>query len=319
MDTPRPRARVVVLGLTPLLTVTVEATVDGSHPEVHVHAGGQGVWVGRMAHSLGADVVLCAVLGGESGDLVEHLARQEELVVHTVRSPAATGAYVHDRRDGDRTEIVRTDPPPVDRHVLDDAHNAVLVAALDADVVVLTGAEPADVVPAEVLGRLARDLRAAGRRVVADLSGDAARAVVDAGLDLLKMSHSEMVDGGFASGEEVGALVAGAQDVLAGGRVSAVLVSRAADPTLLVTPDGAWELQALEVSTVEHRGAGDSMTAGVAVAVAEGADLLEAARLGVAAGTLNATRHGLGTGPGDLVRRLVAEVRATPLDAPGDG
>ena len=37
----------------------------GSHvePDIHVHAGGQGVWQSRMVSSLGVPVVLCAALG----------------------------------------------------------------------------------------------------------------------------------------------------------------------------------------------------------------------------------------------------------------
>ena len=37
-------------------------------PDIHVHAGGQGVWQARMLSSLGVRVVLCAGLGGEAGE-----------------------------------------------------------------------------------------------------------------------------------------------------------------------------------------------------------------------------------------------------------
>ena len=47
----------------------------------------------------------------------------------------------------------------------------------------------------------------------------------------------------------------------------------------------------------ESRGAGDSMTAGVAAVLAQGGTLCDAVRTGAAAGALNVTRHGLGHGP----------------------
>ena len=40
-------------------------------PEVHLHAGGQGFWVARLAATLGAEVRLCCALGGEPGRVLK--------------------------------------------------------------------------------------------------------------------------------------------------------------------------------------------------------------------------------------------------------
>ncbi|WP_152605725.1 PfkB family carbohydrate kinase [Cellulomonas carbonis] len=304
--------RVCVLGVTSLLTVTVEEAPDGD-PEVHVHAGGQGLWVARMAAVLGADVVVCSPFGGEIGPALLTLAEREGYRVRATPYDGTNGAYVHDRRRGERDEVAHMDPTLVGRHDLDDLFGAVLVESLDADVVVLTGAEPARTVPDDFFARLARDLRAAGRRVVADLSGRAAACAVDEGLDVLKMSHSEMVDGGFADGDALDELVAGARGLIERG-AGAVVVSRAAEPTLVVEPDDAALVVTPPVTPVEHRGAGDSMTASLAVGVARGTSLVDAARLGAAAGALNVTRHGLGSGRREQIERYVVEVEVTDLD-----
>nr|WP_232303965.1 PfkB family carbohydrate kinase [Pseudofrankia sp. DC12] len=50
---------------------------------------------------------------------------------------------------------------------------------------------------------------------------------------------------------------------------------------------------------VDHHGAGDSMTAGITAALARGADMIKALRLGAASGSLNTTRPGLATGERD--------------------
>lgn len=300
--------RVCVLALTSLLTVTVEEGVEAVGPEVHVHPGGQGLWLARMARSLGADVVVCGPFGGETGRVVEHLAALDGLRVHGTPYGGSTGAYVHDRRDGRRREIVRTHQTALGRHELDDLFGTVLVEALDSDVVALTGAEPPGVVPDDFFGRLAGDLRAAGRPLVADLSGDAARAVTSQGLDVLKMSHSEMVAGGFADGEGLEQLVTGAEGLVREG-VGAVVVSRAADPTLVVLPDRALQVSTPSVTTVDPRGAGDSMTAGIAVGLGRGMDVVDAVRLGAAAGALNVTRRGLGSGRREQIERFVSRVR----------
>jgi len=92
------------------------------------------------------------------------------------------------------------------------------------------------------------------------------------------------------------------------------MVSRADEPSLAVTGDRVLEVSVPDVSPADHRGAGDSMTAGISVGLARGDALEDALRLGAAAGVLNATRHGLGTGGGDDVDRLAGHVTVSPRD-----
>jgi 1-phosphofructokinase len=68
-----------------------------------------------------------------------------------------------------------------------------------------------------------------------------------------------------------------------------------------------------KVTPVDRRGAGDSMTAGIAAGLARGRPMLEAVRLGAAAGALNATRRGLATGTADAIERFVKYVEITPF------
>lgn len=304
--------QVFVFAPEPLLTVTIEGGgPDKDVPEVHVHPGGQGIWLARMAESLGAEVTVCGPFGGETGSVTAHLAREEGLDVRPTPGPA-NGAYVHDRRDGERTEIARMPGPVLDRHALDDLYGTALVTALDAGVCILTGTEEPKGVPVDFFERLASDLRAAGRTVVADLSGDQARALLEVEGCVLKMSDDELVEGGFADDDEQDSLLAAARALVDGG-LGGVVVSRASGASLAVDADGASAITTPEVSTADHRGAGDSMTAGIAVGLARGLSLAEAARLGAAAGALNVTRRGLGTGRGDQIERFTAEVEVTPL------
>lgn len=322
--------RVCVLAPTPILTVTLESGSDDAAPELHVHPGGQGLWVARMAYSLGADVVVCGPFGGETGTVLGHLAEVENLRVRRVSYVGGNGAYLHDRRGGDRLELAFMPPAKLDRHELDDLYGTVLVEGLDADVCVITGAYPTPLLPPPFFGRLVGDLRTAGVKTVADLSGRAALEAARAGVDVLKMSHVEVVEAGLAADDSVAALRAAAQRLLRPesgfangngdrgahvGEVGAMMVSRAAEPALLVTASGVREVLAPSVTTVDHRGAGDSMTAGIAVAVGRGLTLTEAARLGAAAGALNVTRRGLGTGHREQIERFAEQVTVRDVDA----
>jgi 1-phosphofructokinase len=53
------------------------------------------------------------------------------------------------------------------------------------------------------------------------------------------------------------------------------------------------------------------MTAGIATVIAQGGDLRDAVRTGAAAGALNVTRHGLGTGHRDAIAELAKRVELT--------
>ena len=55
------------------------------------------------------------------------------------------------------------------------------------------------------------------------------------------------------------------------------------------------------------------MTPGVAAVLAQGGDMTTAVRTGAAAGALNVTRHGLGTGHLDAVHVLTERVQLTPI------
>ncbi len=303
---------VCVLALTPLLAVEIEPAGPGeSAPDVHVHPGGQGLWLGRMAYSLGARVIVCGPFGGETGSVVAHLAAEERLDLRPT-STSGNGAYVHDRRGGERQEVVAMAPHPLNRHELDDLYGTVLVSALDAAVTILTGADPAAAVPPSFFGRLARDLHASARTVVADLSGPQAAALAQAPGGVLKISHEEMIAGAFAPDESEPALRRAAEEMLTGG-LRAIVVSRAHDPSLLVTPKGTYAVQAPRITTVDPRGAGDSMTAGIAVGLGRGMTLLEAVCLGAAAGALNVTRRGLGTGRRDQIERFARRITVREL------
>lgn len=296
--------RVAVFAPSPELTVTVE-DLDGT-PDIHIHAGGQGVWMSRMIESLGAEVVLCSALGGETGHVLRHLI-DVELKARDVA--ARNGGYVHDRRDGGRDQLVRMPADALSRHELDDLYEMTLIEALNAGVAVLSGPAEADTpVPDSVYERLAKDLRGNGCDVVVDLSGEWLAAALAGGPTVVKVSHEELVSDGLAESDSLPDLAEGCRRVAESG-ASAVVVSRAAEETLAWLDGTLHLVETPDLSPVDTRGGGDSMTAGLAAGLALGRSVEESLKLGAAAGAVNVTRHGLGTGSGDVVRALVDRVR----------
>ncbi|ROT26814.1 phosphofructokinase [Micromonospora sp. HM5-17] len=300
----------MVFAPAPQLTVTIDQ--PAGETEIHLHPGGQGVWQARMITCLGTPVVLCAGLGGEIGQVLEPLLAGEGVELRVIHRESSSGGYVHDRRGGTRNEIAFVPGHPLTRHELDELYDLALGEGLDSPVSVLSGpGHPALVAP-EIYRRLAADLGRNGSRVVADLSGPHLSAVLDSGLYFLKISHEELIRDGWAADDSERELVRVLRALHANGAES-VVVSRAENPALVLIDGEVSELDMPRLQVADAHGAGDSLTAGVASTLAQGGDLELAVRTGAAAGALNVTRHGLGTGRQDSIAGLVDRVRLAPV------
>lgn len=300
---------VVVFAPSPVLTVTVE-DLDGD-ADIHIHAGGQGVWQARMLQSLGASVTLCGVFSGETGRVARDLIQQQGITVLAVEGAGSSGAYIHDRRGGEREELAESPGHRLSRHELDQLYSLTMQAGIAAGTVILSGPAREGIVPSDAYRRLAADLAETGCTVIADLAGDRLSAAVNGGVALVKVSHNELVDAGRAGSSEPDDLVR-AMWGLAGEGAATVIVTRAHLPSLLLHEDELTEVHVPSLETVDTSGAGDSLTAGIAAALASGCSVHEAVIQGSAAGALNVTRHGLGTGDAETIHQLMGLVRIVP-------
>lgn len=305
---------VVIFAPSPVLTVTIE-DLDGE-ADIHIHAGGQGIWQARMMHALGASVTLCGMFSGEVGRVARHLVRDEGIQVLSVEGQGSNGAYIHDRRGGERQVLAESAGHRLTRHELDQLYGLVIQAGIDAGTAILSGPAREGIVPDDAYRRLASDLETAGCTVIADLAGPQLEAALQGGVSLLKIAEDELVASGRAVSPEAVDLVPAMQK-LADDGAGTVIVTRAHLPSLLLHEDEISEIHMPSLETVDARGAGDSLTAGVAAALAAGSPIHEAVVLGTAAGALNVTRHGLGTGDADTIQQLTRLVKITPYQGGG--
>jgi 1-phosphofructokinase len=306
--------RAFVFAPDPLLTVTVEAGGEGD--EIHLHAGGQGFWVAQMIANLGVEVSLCGPFGGESGRVVRSLIDQDPSIrVRAIETVGSNGVYVHDRRQGERISVAETPPDPLGRHEIDDLYGAALLGGLESEVAVLAGPGPWEtpVLPPDIYRRLTTDLRANGKGVIADLCGEPLAYALEGGLTVLKVSHEELMGDGRVSeaGEEE---LVEAMHALHREGAENVLITRAEEPALALVEEKIVTIRPPVLQVVDHRGAGDSMTAGLAAGLAKGLDMVDALRLGAAAAGLNVTRRGLATGDRREIERLANHIELDEME-----
>jgi 1-phosphofructokinase len=167
--------------------------------------------------------------------------------------------------------------------------------------------------PPDIYRRLAADLTNNGARVVADLSGEHLTAVCEGGLYLLKVAHEQLVRDGRAKNDSEHALVKSIQTLHEEGAAS-VVVSRADQPSIALLDGELYQVISPKLQAADTMGAGDSLTAGIAAVLAKGGDLTDAVRTGTAAGAINVTRHGLGSGRADAIAELVLRVGIVPYE-----
>ena len=307
------RPRVAIFAPHPLLTVTLEQEGPGRE-QVHFHAGGQGVWVARMAACLGAEPVLCGFRGGESGELLSGLLGRLIDQLRLVSTVSASGCYVTDRRSGERQLLTRALSDPPSRHELDELFSITCAEAIADGWLVVTNPMPGEALPLEIYRDLISDARASGCRTLVDLSTPRLDSALRGEPDLVKLNDWELAE--FVRGpvSEPSQLRAAAQRLCDQG-ARAVIVTRGELPGLVLAGERAWALTPPRLKRGFREGCGDAMMGALAATWAQGEDFERAVVVGAAAGAANFLRHGLGSASREVVEQLVESVVLESLTA----
>ena len=276
------RGGVVVLGPSPLLEVSIEPSDAG--PTIRLIPGGQGVWVARMAATMGAEVTLCGLSGGATGSTLAPMLGDAPYACVLVPTAGPAGCFVVDQRHEPATEVAsRWAPPPSTTEV-----EALLAAALDAceqaDVLVVGNPMPGDALARDVYTRVVAAARARDVAVVVDLSSPRVEAAVRGGPATAKLNDwelAELVTAPVGTPHDRGAAIHRLLDLGA----TSVVVTRGASTVFAVDERGSGtELTPPRVGVGRAAGCGDAMTGALAAMLAQGADWLDAVALGMAAG-----------------------------------
>ena len=309
------RARVLVLGDV-MLDRFVYGSVERTSPEAPVPVmalertadmPGGAANVARNAVALGAQVVLIGVVGADepARELREHLGRAARLQIHLIVD-GARPTTTKTRYVADRQQILRTDvelAAPLAAPVAETLLAQFDAALADADVVILSDYGKGALSDA-VTARAIAAATAAGKRVLVDPKSRSFAKY--RGATVLTPNKHELQS---ASGHECSTdaqVVAAARDILARGICSIVVATRGKEGMSIVPSDG----EALHIRTVASEvydvtGAGDTAMAAMAVALASGAAIVQAARLANIAAGIVVGKYGTATAsPDEILARL---------------
>jgi 1-phosphofructokinase len=307
------KPKVAVFSPNPMVSIAIESFSADGGDDIHIHPAGQGVWVARMAAELGAEPVLCGFIGGEVGTVLRPLLQEMPIELRLVETTEPSGAYIHDRREGERQPISQSAALPASRHEVDELFSVTVAAALDCDLLAICGPYPENTVPLEIYGGLVADVKANGVPVIVDLSSPRLDSALEGKPDLVKINDWQIA--GFVSDAvDTEERMRAAIDKLLEAGAGAAIVTRAEEPAMAVRDGRAWEITPPRFERGAREGCGDSMMGALAATIAAGREWEDVLQLSAAAGATNFLRHGLGTGSREVVEELTPRVQLRELD-----
>jgi len=287
-------------------------TSDGPIHELCFHPAGQGANVARTISELGEHCTITGFMGGESGIILETLLTTCGISRRLVPTCGATAAIVKITHDYNDVSTYTLPNPIVTRHESDDLYSAASLLVMECPIVVISSVL-ASGMPSDFYARLIRLARHHGTRTIVDIPPELLQESLAAGPTAIKPNIDQLRSlyglGQNPSLEDVRHVA----DRLCEQGASAVVLSLGKDGALVVERGRAWQLTSPQVEAVVEAGAGDSMVGGIAVGLARGLTLVDAARLGAAAGAATVLRHGLGSCKRPIVEQLLPRIAVRSL------
>jgi len=276
--------------------------------------GGKGINASRVIHRLGRTTRALGFVGGVTGALLR-AGLDREGVPHDldeVAEQTRINIMVYETRSGRRTRLYLPGAA-----VEPDRLDALLtrLTELGAGVVVLGGSLPPGLA-STTYRELVQALRERGLRAIVDTSGAALADVLGAAPLLVKpnVEEAEALLGRELKTE--GDILRAADELRLRGP-HYVVISRGADGAIAVGPHDAWKAVPPPIEARSTVGSGDSMIAGLAIALDEELPIAEGLRLGTAAGAATAANVGTRLCEPREVERLLGDVIVQELEAAG--
>jgi 1-phosphofructokinase len=308
-----------------ILTVTLDPAADQTifvpnlavgrvnlGQETQLDPAGKGVNVSRMVHRLGWPTVAFGFLGGEIGALIRRALDDEGVQHHFVPIAGQTRLSVTIVGESHNTATsVRVSGPEIPPEKAAELDRVLEFWLQAARVLVLAGRLPPGV-PADVYARYIEAARANGVLTILDAEGEPLRLGVAARPSLVKPNREEAEGLMGRSLPTITSVVDAGRELTHEG-IETVIISLGSRGAVCVSGDHAWQVRPPALLRRSTVGSGDSLAAGIAVAMARGDPLIEWLRLGTAAGAATAATPGTAHGSLEEVLRLMPHISVTEI------
>ncbi|MEN6371489.1 MAG: 1-phosphofructokinase [Armatimonadota bacterium] len=303
-----------------IVTVTLNAAVDKTYTVENftldrVHrpsdqrsvAGGKGINVARVLHTLGQPVIASGFIGGYNGGLIESSLKNEGIPYDFIKVNGESRLCIAIVDSTRRTQTeVNENGPHVSSEEVEVMYTKIESLIKGASYLILSGSAPPGV-PDDFYARVITTAKAAGVYVVLDSSGEHLRSGLKAHPDMVKPNVAELsayVGSELYTMEEI--LKAAKKLVNMGVRLAVVSMGRAG--ALATNGKVSWQAVPPDIDFVSAVGSGDSLVAAFVDTLARGGDIPKALAAGTAAGAANATIYGAGYCDVESIEKIKSQV-----------
>lgn len=276
-----------------------------------VDAGGKGINASRVVHRLGRLTTAYGFAGGSTGNLLRKLLDDERVpyAFESLDDMTRIDIMVYVGASGQRSKLLL----PGARVEPDDLANLkVKLSGIGSSAVMVLGGSIPPGLKAGVYAELIEEFNGRGVQTILDTSGEALAVALAARPALIKPNVDE-------ASEVLGRSLCGDADILHGALelqrrgARSVIISQGPDGAIGVGPEGAFKAMPPPIETRSTVGSGDSMVAGLAIALDENLGLKTGLCLGTAAGAATASIPGTHLCDAARVATLEPLVIITPL------
>lgn len=302
--------KIVTLTLNPAIdkSTTVKAIVPDRKlrcSEPVFEPGGGGVNVSRAIKKLGGDSTAIYLAGGYSGKHLQHLLNLEGIESCVVDFEGQTRENLIVVDESSNSQYRFGMPGPALNNNEWQKSLDILQGSSGVDYIVASGSLPKGV-PEDFFGRLASIAKKVNAKLIVDTSGEPLRHAMNEGVFMIKPNLGELSNlQGIEELQEEDVLKA-ARAVIQKGGTEVMVISMGGSGAMLVTKDEAIEAPSPTVRKRSTVGAGDSMVAGMVLALSRGYSWMEVLQYGIAAGTATTMNPGTALCKKEDVERLYA-------------
>lgn len=281
-----------------IVTLTMNPTIDKSTSTDNVMAehkircdppsfepGGGGVNVSRAIKKLGGESLLMYTSGGMAGQRLHNILDREDIRQQPLLIEGMTREnFIVFERSTERQYRFGMPGPELTKNEWESCLEELSSIDPVPDYIVASGSLPPGV-PTDFYARVARIGKEIGTRVIVDASGDALKMALEEGVYLIKPNIREFSR--LLGQEKIGEseILDRGKKIVSACKCEIIIVSLGAGGALLLSDEHVERMVPPAVPISSKVGAGDSMVAGIVLALSRSKPLREAVLYGLAAGS----------------------------------
>ncbi|MGJ5640910.1 1-phosphofructokinase family hexose kinase [Formosa sp. S-31] len=301
-----------------IITLTVNPALDKSAKvdqvipdqklscyDIQYQAGGGGINISRVLHTLGVKNTCIYTAGGDTGFQLTKLLKEEQVDTLPIKVQGVTreNLSVVDTHTQLQYRFGMPGQTLTEKEI-ETITETVLAKAQEPALVILSGSL-SDSMPQDLYARLVKLLTDRHIKVVIDTSGKALTETLKEPVFLIKPNRKELAQ--LAGNTELNKMQQEefAMDLVQSKQVQYVAVSQGGEGAFLACPLGIFYCKPPEITVKSTIGAGDSMVAGMVYAIQKGMTPQDIIKWGVACGVATTMTEGTNLATQDHINKVL--------------